>query len=157
MLHSSRLHLQGTFAPSRDFRRHPDLFSLPIPIFDKADVVVEGNYYVGRQPHMPIEPDVGYVYHDDNGKLVIHSKSIGIHLHLYMIAPGLGVEPENLVLIQNNAGGTFGCKFSPTMEALWCIAGRFGSCANPLPKESPKSSIRFLQVAAATRRFWQQI
>ena len=35
-----------------------------------------------------------------------------------MIAPGLGVEPENLVLVQNNAGGTFGYKFSPTMEAL---------------------------------------
>ena len=32
--------------------------------------------------------------------------------------PGLGVEPENLVLIQNNTGGTFGYKFSPTMEAL---------------------------------------
>ncbi|RWU04030.1 molybdopterin cofactor-binding domain-containing protein, partial [Pseudodesulfovibrio sp. S3] len=48
----------------------------------------------------------------------IHSKSIGLHLHLYMIAPGLGVEPENLVLVQNPTGGTFGYKFSPTMEAL---------------------------------------
>ncbi len=88
------------------------------PIFDKADVVIEGDYYVGRQPHMPIEPDVGYAYLDDSGKLIIQSKSIGVHLHLYMIAPGLGVEPENLVLIQNNTGGTFGYKFSPTMEAL---------------------------------------
>ncbi len=88
------------------------------PIFDKAEVVIEGDYYVGRQPHMPIEPDVGYAYLDDSGKLIIHSKSIGVHLHLYMIAPGLGVEPENLVLIQNNTGGTFGYKFSPTMEAL---------------------------------------
>ena len=88
------------------------------PIFDKADVVIEGDYYVGRQPHMPIEPDVGYAYLNDSGKLYIHSKSIGVHLHLYMIAPGLGVEPDNLVLIQNNTGGTFGYKFSPTMEAL---------------------------------------
>ena len=88
------------------------------PIFAKADVVAEGDYYVGRQPHMPIEPDVGYAYHDDDGKLIIHSKSIGVHLHLYMIAPGLGVEPENLVIVQNNTGGTFGYKFSPTMEAL---------------------------------------
>ena len=88
------------------------------PIFDTADVVVEGDYYTSRQPHLPIEPDVGYAYLEDDGKLVIHSKSIGLHLHLYMIAPGLGVEPENLVLIQNNTGGTFGYKFSPTMEAL---------------------------------------
>ena len=88
------------------------------PIFAKADVVMEGDYYVGRQPHMPIEPDVGFAYYNDEGKLVIHSKSIGVHLHLYMIAPGLGVAPEDLVLVQNNAGGTFGYKFSPTMEAL---------------------------------------
>lgn len=88
------------------------------PIFDKADVVAEGDYYTTRQPHMPLEPDVGFAYLNDEGKLVIHSKSIGLHLHLYMIAPGLGVEPENLVMVQNPTGGTFGYKFSPTMEAL---------------------------------------
>jgi aldehyde oxidoreductase len=88
------------------------------PIFDSAHAVVENDYYVGRQPHMPIEPDVGFAYMNDDGKLVIHSKSIGLHLHLYMIAPGLGVEPENMVMVQNPAGGTFGYKFSPTMEAL---------------------------------------
>ncbi|MDP3478782.1 MAG: molybdopterin-dependent oxidoreductase, partial [Desulfoprunum sp.] len=88
------------------------------PVFSGAHTVVEGDYYVGRQPHMPIEPDVGFAYINDAGKLVIHSKSIGLHLHLYMIAPGLGVEPDNLVMVQNPAGGTFGYKFSPTMEAL---------------------------------------
>jgi aldehyde oxidoreductase len=88
------------------------------PVFDGADVVVEGDYFTTRQPHMPIEPDVGFAYLDDEGKLCIHSKSIGLHLHLYMIAPGLGVDPENMVMVQNPAGGTFGYKFSPTMEAL---------------------------------------
>ncbi|GFK92182.1 Aldehyde oxidoreductase [Fundidesulfovibrio magnetotacticus] len=92
------------------------------PVFDKADVVVEDDFYVGRQPHMPIEPDVGFAYLNDEGKLVIHSKSIGLHLHLYMIAPGLGVEADKLVMIQNPAGGTFGYKFSPTMEALVGVA-----------------------------------
>ncbi len=91
-------------------------------IFDRAEVVVEDDFYVGRQPHMPIEPDVGFAYINDDGKLVIHSKSIGLHLHLYMIAPGLGVEPENLIMVQNPAGGTFGYKFSPTMEALVGVA-----------------------------------
>jgi aldehyde oxidoreductase len=92
------------------------------PIFDKAPVVVEDDFYVGRQPHMPIEPDVGFAYVNDEGKLVIHSKSIGLHLHLYMIAPGLGVEADKMVMIQNPAGGTFGYKFSPTMEALVGVA-----------------------------------
>ncbi|BCS88046.1 molybdopterin-dependent aldehyde oxidoreductase [Pseudodesulfovibrio sediminis] len=88
------------------------------PIFDSADVVVEGDYFTTRQPHMPIEPDVGFAFMDENGKLNIHSKSIGLHLHMYMIAPGLGMEPENMIMVQNPTGGTFGYKFSPTMEAL---------------------------------------
>jgi len=92
------------------------------PVFDKAPVVVEDDFYVGRQPHMPIEPDVGFAFVNDEGKLVIHSKSIGLHLHLYMIAPGLGVEADKLVMVQNPAGGTFGYKFSPTMEALVGVA-----------------------------------
>ncbi len=87
-------------------------------IFEKADVVIEGDFYTQRQPHMPIEPDVGFAYTAENGKLYIHSKSIGVHLHMYMIAPGLGVEPGDMVMVQNPTGGTFGYKFSPTMEAL---------------------------------------
>lgn len=88
------------------------------PIFSKAPVVVEDEFYVGRQPHMPMEPDVGFAFVNTEGKLYIHSKSIGLHLHAAMIAPGLGVEMGNLVMVQNPAGGTFGYKFSPTMEAL---------------------------------------
>ncbi|MCF8027790.1 MAG: molybdopterin-dependent oxidoreductase [Desulfobacteraceae bacterium] len=92
------------------------------PIFDKAGMVVEGDYYVGRQPHMPMEPDVGFAYINENDKLVIQSKSIGLNLHLGMIAPGMGVDPENLIMIQNPTGGTFGYKFSPTLEALVGVA-----------------------------------
>ncbi|MCB2214823.1 molybdopterin-dependent aldehyde oxidoreductase [Desulfofustis glycolicus] len=92
------------------------------PIFENAPVVVEDDFYVGRQPHMPMEPDNGFAYINDEGKLVIHSKSIGLHLHAAMIAPGLGVELDNLVMVQNYAGGTFGYKFSPTMEALVGVA-----------------------------------
>ncbi|MBN1537930.1 MAG: molybdopterin-dependent oxidoreductase [Anaerolineales bacterium] len=95
------------------------------PIMEKADYVVQDNFYLQRQPHLTIESDIGFAYYDDEGRLTIHSKSIGLYLHLYMIAPGLGVEPDKLRLIQNPAGGTFGYKFSPTMEALLgaaCIA-----------------------------------
>ncbi|HWR03730.1 MAG TPA: molybdopterin cofactor-binding domain-containing protein [Humidesulfovibrio sp.] len=93
------------------------------PIFARPDVVtVADDFYTQRQPHLPIEPDVGFAYQDEEGRLVIHSKSIGLHLHLYMIAPGLGVEPEKMVMVQNPTGGTFGYKFSPTMEALVGVA-----------------------------------
>ena len=93
------------------------------PLFEKADVVVEDEFYTSRQPHMPIEPDVGYAYLNDEGKLVIHSKSIGLHLHGLMIAGGLGLDFEkDMVMVQTVAGGTFGYKFSPTMESLLGVA-----------------------------------
>lgn len=94
------------------------------PFFDDPEnVIAEGSYYTQRQPHLPIEPDVGYGYLNDKGQVVIHSKSIGLHLHALMIAPGLGLEfPKDLVMVQNTAGGTFGYKFSPTMEALIGVA-----------------------------------
>ena len=90
---------------------------------DPNMVVVEGSYYTQRQPHLPIEPDVGYGYINNDGQLVLHSKSIGLHLHGLMIAPGLGLEfGKDLVMVQNTTGGTFGYKFSPTMEALVGVA-----------------------------------
>ncbi len=92
------------------------------PIMEKAAYVVEDSYYLQRQPHLTIESDMGFAYYDEEGRLTIHSKSIGLYLHLYMIAPGIGVEPDKLRIVQNPAGGTFGYKFSPTMEALLGVA-----------------------------------
>ncbi len=92
------------------------------PIMASAAYVAEGSYYTQRQPHLTIETDTGFAYFDKEGRLTIHSKSIGLMLHLLMIAPGLGLEPEKIRMIQNYAGGTFGYKFSPTMEALLGVA-----------------------------------
>ena len=91
-------------------------------VFRNATHVIEDDFYVGRQPHMPMEPDVGFAYLDDEGGLHIGSKSIALYVHHLMIAEGLGIAPEKLFLAQNATGGTFGYKFSPTMEALVGVA-----------------------------------
>ncbi|MEL7564735.1 MAG: molybdopterin-dependent aldehyde oxidoreductase [Dehalobacterium sp.] len=92
------------------------------PLMDSLPYVVEDDFYIGRQPHLPIEPDVGFAYLDEKENLIIHSKSIGIHLHALMVAEGIGIPLEKLFIVQNNAGGTFGYKFSPTMEGLLGVA-----------------------------------
>lgn len=92
------------------------------PIFEKAAYVAEVNSFCSRQPHLFLEPDCGCAYIDEDGRLTVHSKSIGIHLHAAMIVAGIGIEPEKFRLIQNPAGGTFGYKFSPTIEALLGVA-----------------------------------
>ena len=90
--------------------------------FDGAPNVVEIESYCSRQPHLHLEPDCGYAYIDEDGMLTIHSKSIGLHLHMPMIADGIGVPLEKLRLVQNHTGGTFGYKFSPTNEAILGVA-----------------------------------
>lgn len=92
------------------------------PIMASAAHTAEVSTYCSRQPHLPLEPDCGQAYIDEKGRLTIHSKSIGIHLHAAMIAPGIGVELEKLRIVQNPTGGTFGYKFSPTIEALLGVA-----------------------------------
>lgn len=92
------------------------------PIMEKAAHVAEVDCYSSRQPHLHLEPDCGIAYIDEAGRLTVHSKSIGIHLHAAMIVAGIGVEMEKFRLIQNPSGGTFGYKFSPTMEALLGVA-----------------------------------
>ncbi len=89
------------------------------PVFSRPDVVTAEEFIVtSRTPHMPIEPDVAFGYYDDEGRVHVHSKSIGIHLHHAMITEGLGLPPEKLFIAANPMGGTFGYKFSPTNEAI---------------------------------------
>ena len=92
--------------------------------FDAAPNVVEIESYCSRQPHLHLEPDCGYAYIDEDGMVTVHSKSIGIHLHMPMIADGIGVPMEKLRIVQNHAGGTFGYKFSPTNEAILGAAAK---------------------------------
>lgn len=96
--------------------------------FDAAPNVVEIESYCSRQPHLHLEPDCGYAYIDEDGMLTIHSKSIGLHLHMPMIADGIGVPLEKLRLVQNHTGGTFGYKFSPTNEAILGVAALVCQC-----------------------------
>ncbi|MHB8086608.1 MAG: molybdopterin-dependent aldehyde oxidoreductase [Anaerolineaceae bacterium] len=92
------------------------------PIMDSAAHVIEQSYYTQRQPHLTIEPDMGFAYFDEEDRLTIHSKSIALYLHAMMIADGLGIDAAKLRMVQNTAGGTFGYKFCPTIEAILGVA-----------------------------------
>lgn len=92
------------------------------PLMKDLPYVVQDDFYTQRQPHLPLEPDVGFAYMDEKGNLIIHSKSVAIHCHALMVAEGIGIPLEKLFIVQNNCGGTFGYKFSPTMEGLLGVA-----------------------------------
>ncbi|MFZ5969230.1 MAG: molybdopterin-dependent aldehyde oxidoreductase [Bacillota bacterium] len=91
-------------------------------LMESLPYVIEDDFYVGRQPHLVLEPDVGFAYMDEEGKLIVHSKSIAMHFHHLMTAEGIGIAPDKFVIVQNPTGATFGYKFSPTNEALLGVA-----------------------------------
>ncbi|MDR1677911.1 MAG: molybdopterin-dependent oxidoreductase, partial [Deltaproteobacteria bacterium] len=87
--------------------------------FENKDLVTaEDTIITSRTPHMPLEPDCAFGFPHDDGGVIIHSKSIGVHLHKVMIQEGLGLADDKLHLVSNPMGGTFGYKFSPTNEAI---------------------------------------
>ena len=92
------------------------------PIMAAAAHVAEDSFYVQRQPHLPMESDVGFAYLDDDGRVTIQSKSISLYTYAAMIKEGLGLEADKLRLIQNPMGGSFGYKLSPTLEAILAAA-----------------------------------
>ena len=118
--------------------------------------MVEGKYYLQRQPHLYFEPDCGFAYTDEEGRLTIQSKSVALNFHAAMINEGLGVELENLRMIQNNTGGTFGYKFCPTMEALLGAAAsrsaRSSSCTRR--RAALTTSFRARAVAKTLGKTW---
>lgn len=91
----------------------------PRELFKNPDVVtVERDYYTQRVPHLVLEPDVGYAYYDEDGLLTIHSKTVNVFLTRDQIAEGLGLEAEQIRIVQNNAGATFGYKLIATLEGM---------------------------------------
>jgi aldehyde oxidoreductase len=108
--------------PNAYFEQHIVKGAETAPIMEQAAYVVENEYYTQRQPHLTLEPDMGFAYFDEEGRLTIHSKSVALYLHAAMIADGLGIEATKIRVVQNPAGGTFGYKFSPTSEALLGVA-----------------------------------
>lgn len=108
----------------------PNLFlELPIvkgdetkPIIESAPHVVEGSFYVGHQPHMPLEPDVGLAYYDDEGRLTVQGKGQFLQAIPLCYAQALGIDPANIRVIENPVGASFGAKMSGHTEALLMAA-----------------------------------
>ncbi len=92
------------------------------PLMEAAEFSAEGSYYTTRQPHLILEPDVGFSYYDEEGRLTIHSKSICLYLHIDMLHRALGLDADKVRIIQNNMGATFGYKLSPTCEGYLGVA-----------------------------------
>ncbi len=74
------------------------------------------------QSHLPIEPDTSNAYIDKDGKLTIMFKTHALYQSIPMITDALGVKAEDVRLILNPSGGSFGYSFTPGAIALVGLA-----------------------------------
>ena len=91
-------------------------------IMENSAHVVTANTYSIREPHLPIEPDIVQAYWDENGKMAIQCKTQFLHGALGAVAGAIGLPPEQVRIIQNPTGGSFGYSMSSGSFAIAAIA-----------------------------------
>jgi aldehyde oxidoreductase len=77
-------------------------------IFETAPIVAEGSFHSQHQPHLPIEPDVVQAYWGTDGMMTIQCKCQAIRQSREVISMATGIPKENIRVLLNSVGGSFG-------------------------------------------------
>lgn len=101
--------------------RKGDADKVPEMIED-AQHSVEGSFYSSREPHMSIEGDTVQAYYDEDDLLTIHCKTMTLYFDRDDIAEAVGLPVEQIRVIENPTGGSFGWAMSAASYALAAIA-----------------------------------
>ena len=91
-------------------------------LIDKAPNMVEGSFYSSREPHMPIEGDTVQAYWGEDGMLTVQCKAMAIYGNIGDISEATGVDAENIRVIQNPTGASFGWGIAGATYSLAAIA-----------------------------------
>jgi aldehyde oxidoreductase len=91
-------------------------------LIDDAPYSVEGSFYSSREPHLSIEGDTVQAYYDEDGLLTIHCKAMTVYFDRDDIAEAVGVPVEEIRVVENPTGGSFGWAMHAGTYALAAIA-----------------------------------
>ena len=86
--------------------------------FDDADFAVEGSFHSQHEPHLPIESDISMAYIDVEGRMTVQSKSQALTECRDDIAMACGIPADQVRMIQNHAGGSFGYAITANIMCL---------------------------------------
>jgi aldehyde oxidoreductase len=87
-------------------------------VFETAPVVAEGSFHSQHEPHLPLEPDVVQAYWGVDGMMTIQCKCQNISENSEAVANATGVPKDNIRMILNTVGGSFGYSIAPNTHAL---------------------------------------
>lgn len=95
--------------------------------FAKCSTVIEEPFVTIGQPHHSLESRTGMAYWE-NGKCYFHGSLQSHTIGIPVLAGMVGVEPENLVFINEHTGGGFGSKIFP--YPIMAVTGRLSRMIN---------------------------
>ena len=94
----------------------------PAEIIETAPIVAEGSFHSQHEPHLPLEPDVVQGYWGTDGMMTIQCKCQNISENSEAVAMATGIPKENIRMILNCVGGSFGYTIAPNTHALVATA-----------------------------------
>ncbi len=94
----------------------------PENLFDDAAYCVEGSFHSQHEPHLSIESDVCQGYYDTDGNVVVQCKTQAVGEGRESIAQACGIPMEQLRLIGNPVGGSFGYSVTANTYAITATA-----------------------------------
>ncbi len=94
----------------------------PEAAFKAADVVIERVYTTPHIEHTYLEPDAGLASIDENGVLTIYASTQNPHYDQKDVADLLGVEEDQVRVIQAATGGGFGSKLDLNVQGFVGLA-----------------------------------
>ena len=92
------------------------------PAFDKADVIVEGEYYTPVQEHAYLQPEAGIAYIDEEGRITVVAGGQWTHEDREQIAHSLGIPEEQVRVIYPAIGGAFGGREDMSIQIVLGLA-----------------------------------
>lgn len=91
-------------------------------LIDDAAYAVEGSFYSSREPHMSVEGDTVQAYYDEDGLLTVQCKAMTTYFDRDDIAQAVGLDVEQVRVVENPTGGSFGWAMNAASYALAAIA-----------------------------------
>ena len=90
--------------------------------FQRADVIVTGEYHTPAQEHAYLQPEAGLSYMDEEGRVTVACAGQWTHADRAAIAHALGMPDESVRVIYPAIGGAFGGREDLSVQAVLALA-----------------------------------
>jgi len=111
------IHDKGNLLSSRDIIK-----GNVVQGFDEADVIVEETYTTSMAAHGYLETEAGIGTLDENGTIIIHVATQNPHYDQRDVAAALGLELDQIRIVQSVTGAGFGGKLDISIQGLIALA-----------------------------------